>query len=103
MPREKLQVETLLKHPEPHQRDLNPNAMAGQNLGLSKAQAAKQGPTAYDVKPVHERLKRFSDDELKQLRILPPGNRLEQGDERIARGSVRGLLSCRVISGMERE
>lgn len=79
MAREKPQVETLHKHPEPYQRDLNPNAMAGQNLGVSEAQAAKQGPTAYDVKPVHERLKHFSDDELKQLRILPPGNRLEQG------------------------
>jgi hypothetical protein len=28
---------------------------------------------------VHERLKYFSDGELKQLRILPPGSRLEQG------------------------
>jgi hypothetical protein len=79
MAREKPQVETSHKHPEPYQRDLNPNAMAGQNLGLSEAQAAKQGPTTYDVKPVHERLKHFSGDELKQLRILSPGNRLEQG------------------------
>src|SRR5688572_18109787 len=79
MAREKPQVETLHKHPEPYQRDLNPDAMAGQNLGISEAQPAKQGPTAYDVKAVPERLKHFSDGELKQLRILPPGSRLEQG------------------------
>jgi hypothetical protein len=79
MARENPQVETLHKHPEPYQRDLNPNAMARQNLGVSEAQPAKQRPTAYDVKPVHERFKHFSDDELKQLRVLPPGNRLEQG------------------------
>src|SRR5215216_1507965 len=79
MAREKPQVETLHKHPEPYQRDLNPHAMAGQNLGVSEAQPAKQGPTAYDVKPVHKRFKHFSDDELKQLRILPLSSRLEQG------------------------
>jgi hypothetical protein len=28
---------------------------------------------------VHERFKHFSDDELKQLRLLPVGSRLEQG------------------------
>jgi hypothetical protein len=28
---------------------------------------------------VHERFKQFSDDELKQLRLLPVGSRLEQG------------------------
>jgi hypothetical protein len=38
-----------------------------------------KGPTAYDVKPVHKRFKHFSDDELKQLRILPLSSRLEQG------------------------
>jgi hypothetical protein len=59
--------------------DLNPDAMAGQNLGISEAQPAKHGRTAYDVKPVHERFKHFSDEELKQLRILPIGSRLEQG------------------------
>lgn len=79
MARDKPQVETLHKHPEPYQQDLNPDAMAGQNLGIGEADPAKHGPTAYDVKPVHGRLKRFSDDELKQLRLLPAGSRLEQG------------------------
>jgi hypothetical protein len=79
MSRDKPQVETLQKHPQPYQDDLNPQAMAGQNLGIPEAQPAKHGATAYDVKPVHERFKHFSDDELKQLRILPVGSRLEQG------------------------
>jgi hypothetical protein len=79
MSRDKPQVETLQQHPEPYRHDLNPNAMAGQNLGIGEAQPAKQGRTAYDVKPVHKRLKQFSDDELTQLRILPVDSRLEQG------------------------
>jgi hypothetical protein len=79
MSRDKPQVETLHKHPEPYQDDLNPQAIAGQNLGIPETQPAKHGSTAYDVKPAHERFKRFSADELKQLRILPIGSRLEQG------------------------
>jgi hypothetical protein len=79
MSRDKPQAGTLHKHPEPYQHDLNPDAMAGQNLGISEAQPSKHGSTAYDVKPAHERLKQFSDDELKQLRLLPVGSRLAQG------------------------
>lgn len=36
--------------------------------------------TAYDVKSVHQRLAdEFRDDELKQIPVLPAGQRLEQG------------------------
>ena len=52
MAREKPQAQTLQKHPEPYQHDLNPEAMAGQNIGLGETQPAKTAPTAYDVKPV---------------------------------------------------
>jgi hypothetical protein len=79
MAREKPQAQTLHKHPEPYQHDLNPDAMAGQNIGLGETQAAKTAPTAYEVKPVHQYLQEFADDELKQIRILPPESRLEQG------------------------
>ena len=79
MAREKPQAQTLQKHPEPYQHDLNPEAMAGQNIGLGETQAAKTAPTAYDVKPVHPRLQGFADDDLKQIRLLPAGSRLEQG------------------------
>jgi hypothetical protein len=69
----------LNNHPEPYQHDLDPNAMAGQNLGISEVQPSKHGPTAYEIKPVHERFKHCSDAELKQLRLLPVGSRLERG------------------------
>jgi hypothetical protein len=54
--------------------------MAGQNIGLGETQPAKTAPTAYDVKPAHRQFQEFfSADELKQIRILPEGTRLEQG------------------------
>ena len=79
MSRENPQAQTLHKHPDPYQHDLNPHAMAGQNIGSGETQPAKTAPTAYDLKPVHRRVQEFSDAELKQLRILPEGTRLEQG------------------------
>jgi hypothetical protein len=79
MSRKKPQAQALHKHPEPYQHDLNPHAMAGQNIGLGETQPAKPVPTAYDIKPIHRRFQEFSDDELKQIRILPEGTRLEQG------------------------
>ena len=80
MSREKPQARARHKHPEPYQHDLNPRTMAGQNIGLGETQAAKTAPTAYDIKPVHRQLQGlFSADELKNIRILPEGTRLEQG------------------------
>lgn len=79
MSREKPQYQTLNKHPEQYQRDLNPNAMAGQNIGVDKAETGTPPRTAFDVKPLHRRLQTFSDDALKEVSILPEGTRLEQG------------------------
>lgn len=79
MSREKPQAETLQKHPEEYQRDLNPNAIAGQNIGLGETQPSKNARTAYDMKQAHARFSDWTDDNLKQIRILPPGSRLEQG------------------------
>jgi hypothetical protein len=79
MSREKPQAQTLRKHPEPYQQDLNPDAMAGQNIGLGETQPSKEAPTAYNVKSAHRQFQEFSDAELKLLRILPEGSRLEQG------------------------
>jgi hypothetical protein len=39
----------------------------------------KHGQTVYTAKPVHERFPHFRADELKQLRLLTVGRRLEQG------------------------
>ena len=53
--------------------------MAGQNIELGETQPANTAPTVYDITPVHRRCQECSDDELKQIRILPGGTRLEQG------------------------
>jgi hypothetical protein len=73
------QVEDANKHPEEYKRDLNPNALAGQNIGTAGAHPEKSARTAYDLKPLHNRLNHLLDDDLKQIRILPEGARLEQG------------------------
>jgi hypothetical protein len=73
------QTEDVNKHPDEYQRDLSPNAMAGQNIGPYGAHPEKSARTAYDLKAVHNRLDHLLDDDLKQILILPEGARLEQG------------------------
>ncbi|HVG20203.1 MAG TPA: hypothetical protein VNI02_14230 [Blastocatellia bacterium] len=77
MSREKPQADTLNKHPEEYRQDLNPNAMAGQNIGMSETETAKSSRTAYDIKPLHRRLDHILDADLKQIRVLPEGARLQ--------------------------
>jgi hypothetical protein len=60
------------------QQDLNPNTMAGQNIGATGRHAEKRSRTAKDVKPVHARFQDWSDADLAQVPILPAGARLEQ-------------------------
>ncbi|MHB0956226.1 MAG: hypothetical protein ACYC0X_07595 [Pirellulaceae bacterium] len=65
------------KHPETYQQDLAPDASKGINYG-------KVGPptptrTAYDFKRLPAALTDYSPDELKQIRILEEGARLETG------------------------
>ncbi|HKG20704.1 MAG TPA: hypothetical protein VKC34_02305 [Blastocatellia bacterium] len=79
MSREKPQAQTLRKHPEEYEKDLNPNAMKGQNIGVGEAMPEKNARTAYDVKPAHRRFNDFTDAALKDIPILPEGSRLLQG------------------------
>lgn len=66
------------KHPEEWVRDLNPEQLAGQNIGaVSEEELGNR--TAYDVKEVHRLLGSLDDDDLKQIPILPRGTRLQQG------------------------
>jgi hypothetical protein len=67
------------QHPEEWRQDLNPNAMAGQNIGLAGPHPETDAPTAFDLKDAHRLLADLTDDDLKQIPILPPGSRLEQG------------------------
>ena len=59
--------------------DLHPDFLAGQNIGLAGPRPELHGPSAFDLKEAHEALEGFSDEELRQIPILPSGSRLEQG------------------------
>src|SRR5215210_6821780 len=68
------------EHPAEWEGDLNPNRMAGQNVGERSSELEQSLPTAYDVKPAHRAFReQFEDDELKQIPIVPSGQRLQQG------------------------
>jgi hypothetical protein len=66
------------QHPEQWRADLNPEPFAGQNTGVA-SEATQHSRSAYDVKDVHRALRGFSDEVLKQIPVLDPGTRLEQG------------------------
>ena len=69
-----------IEHPEEHRRDLNPDHLAGHNIGTLASRQERGVHTAYDVKEVHRSLaERFADDDLKQVPVLPAGTRLRQG------------------------
>jgi hypothetical protein len=53
MSREKPQAETVNKHPEEYRRNLNPNAMACQNIGVPETSLEDKARTAFDIKAMH--------------------------------------------------
>jgi hypothetical protein len=67
------------QHPEGWRDELNPNRMAGQNIGVSNPHPEQAARTAYDIKDLHRLLEGITDDGLKQIPVLWDGNRLEQG------------------------
>jgi hypothetical protein len=60
-------------------QDLHPDPMAGQNLGPRTDEGHRAGRTAYDVRAIHRTLRDWPDDELKEIPLLPQGERLQQG------------------------
>jgi hypothetical protein len=62
------------KHPAPWEHDLNPHHLEGQNIGV-----AASAHYAADVKLLTRTLDGFTLDELRQIPVLLPGARLEQG------------------------
>ena len=64
--------------PDDFDRDLRPNASAGQNE-LAPADAETGGGTAYDIRHLHRALTNIADDELRAVPVLPAGARLQQG------------------------
>ncbi|HMQ33036.1 MAG TPA: hypothetical protein PKD53_20060 [Chloroflexaceae bacterium] len=67
------------QHPEEWRRDLNPAPQAGQNRGGDRHSADTDARTAYEHKGANRRLAAFSDDELRDIPIVPTGDRLKQG------------------------
>ena len=67
------------QHPEKWRDDLNPEAQAGQNIGLEGPHPENDAWTAYEIKEIHEWLNDFEDSDLKQIPVLMEGARLEQG------------------------
>ena len=59
--------------------DLRGTPGPGFNAGVAGGHPGKDGATAYDHKLAHDRLGSFTDDELKQITVVPEGSRLEQG------------------------
>jgi hypothetical protein len=67
------------QHPENYREDLNPDASAGQNYGRRGEEHEFDAKTAYDYKDLHRSLGDISDDQLKQIPVVPAGARLQQG------------------------
>ncbi len=64
---------------EDWQKDLNPHPMAGRNVGLEGEHPEKDAPNASEIKEIQRQLPELTNDELKQIPVLPAGSRLEQG------------------------
>lgn len=62
------------QHPEQYREDLNPDALGGENLGRPL-----EVINASDLKEVADAWPRFTDAELREIPIVKPGERLEQG------------------------
>jgi hypothetical protein len=67
------------KHPDPWQHDLNPDHLAGQNIGPASEDLASPHATAFHLRKRGHVLGRLDDDELKQVPLVPEGSRLQQG------------------------
>ena len=74
MQKERIKPQQQRSHPPDRERDLNPDQMAGQNIGEKE-----QLRTAAEIKDITRRLRDFTNDELTQIPIVAPGQRLQQG------------------------
>jgi len=72
------QPQAQQKHPDEWQRDLNPNRLAGQNIGSEADVRRGSERTAFHLRKSGMTLG-GDDDELKQVPVLAEGERLQQG------------------------
>lgn len=67
------------QHPERWREDLNPAAQAGENSGPGPGDTGVAPLSAADLKEAHDVLGGLSNEELRAIPVLRPGQRLEQG------------------------
>jgi hypothetical protein len=68
------------QHPEPHLQDLTSDAASGPGFDrIVPRPQEHHSRTAYDVKEARHQLVGWSDDELRQIPLMPVGVRLEPG------------------------
>jgi hypothetical protein len=67
------------KHPDEWQQDLNPNHLAGQNIGGPSDLHGEPERTAFHLRKRGHDLRGLDDNDLKQVPLLPDGARLQQG------------------------
>jgi hypothetical protein len=100
--------QTQIEHPSEWERDLNPDHMAGQNIG-EVGRGERTYPNARDLKDVHRTLHdQFDDDELRTIPVVPEGERLRQGAKYLdvrdpsrreftATGQMRAERNARIV------
>ncbi len=66
--------------PEEEKADLNPEFLAGQNHGVQDLEPGRFGLTAEEIKALQRgQLRELTDEQLKEIPIVPVGSRLCQG------------------------
>jgi hypothetical protein len=66
------------KHPDEWQQDLNPERLAGQNIGVESGET-DHAMTAFHLRKRGHDLRGLDDNDLKQVPVLAKGTRLQQG------------------------
>ena len=67
------------KHPDEWQQDLNPNHLAGQNIGPESDARPEAEYTAFHLRKAGLPIPGIDDEDLKQVPLVPEGTRLQQG------------------------
>jgi hypothetical protein len=67
------------KHPDEWQQDLNPDHLAGQNIGRASDVRTERGTTAFHLRKRGHELRGIDDEALKLVPLVPEGTRLQQG------------------------
>jgi hypothetical protein len=67
------------KHPDEWHRDLNPNHLAGQNIGQESDARVLESGTAFHLRKRGTSFEGLDDEQLKGVPIVAEGERLQQG------------------------